>query len=63
MFLNDNNFGHEKISILVDNIPLMGFYIPTAGNPHKQNSRFCKEIREDNFRFWWRRVTINNIFG
>ena len=23
----------------------------TAGNPHKQNSRFCKEIREDNFRF------------
>jgi hypothetical protein len=28
----------------------------TAGNPHKQNSRFCKDIREDNFRFWWRRV-------
>ena len=28
----------------------------TAGNRHKQNSRFCKEIREDNFRFWWRRV-------
>ena len=28
----------------------------TAGNPHKQNSRFCKEICEDNFRFWWRRV-------
>jgi hypothetical protein len=28
----------------------------TAGNPHKQNSRFCKEIREDNFRFCWRRV-------
>jgi hypothetical protein len=27
----------------------------TAGNRHKQNSRFCKEIREDNFRFWWRR--------
>jgi hypothetical protein len=21
-----------------------------------QNSWFCKEIREDNFRFWWRRV-------
>ena len=31
-------------------------YINTAGNRHKQNSRFCKEIREDNFRFWWRRV-------
>ena len=30
--------------------------ISTAGNRHKQNSRFCKEIREDNFRFWWRRV-------
>ena len=30
--------------------------IYTAGNRHKQNSRFCKEIREDNFRFWWRRV-------
>ena len=28
----------------------------TASNRHKQNSRFCKEIREDNFRFWWRRV-------
>jgi hypothetical protein len=28
----------------------------TAGNRHKQNSRFCKEIREDNFRFWWRGV-------
>ena len=23
----------------------------TADNPHKQNSRFCKEIREDNFRY------------
>jgi hypothetical protein len=23
---------------------------------HKHNSRFCKEIREDNFRFLWRRV-------
>jgi hypothetical protein len=30
--------------------------IYTAGNRHKQNSWFCKEIREDNFRFWWRRV-------
>jgi hypothetical protein len=28
----------------------------TAGNRHKQNSWFCKEIREDNFRFRWRRV-------
>jgi hypothetical protein len=28
----------------------------TAGNRHTQNSWFCKEIREDNFRFWWRRV-------
>ena len=28
----------------------------TAGNRHKQNSRFYTEIREDNFRFWWRRV-------
>jgi hypothetical protein len=33
---------------------LNNFY--TAGNRHKQNSWFCKEIREDNFRFWWRRV-------
>ena len=24
----------------------------TAGNRHKQNSWFCKEIREYNFRFW-----------
>ena len=28
----------------------------TAGNRHKQKCWFCKEIREDNFRFWWRRV-------
>ena len=32
------------------------YIIYTAGNRHKQNSWFCKEIREDNFRFWWRRV-------
>ena len=32
------------------------FFIHTAGNRHKQNSQFCKEIREDKFRFWWRRV-------
>ena len=32
------------------------YSIYTAGNRHKQNSWFCKEIREDNFRFWWRRV-------
>ena len=30
--------------------------VVTAGNRHKQNSWFCKEIREDNFRFWWMRV-------
>jgi hypothetical protein len=34
----------------------LNIYLFTAGNWHKQNSRFCKEIREDNFRFWWRRV-------
>jgi hypothetical protein len=32
------------------------FNMSTAGNRHKQNSWFCKEIREDNFRFWWKRV-------
>ena len=35
----------------------------TAGNRHKQNSWFCKEIREDNFRFWWRRVHENASQG
>jgi hypothetical protein len=35
----------------------------TAGNRHKQNSRFCKEIREDNFRFWWRRVHEDALQG
>ena len=38
------------------NANLAVFQLYTAGNRHKQNSRFCKEIREDNFRFWWRRV-------
>ena len=32
------------------------FHHNTAGNRHKQNSWFCKEICEDNFRFLWRRV-------
>ena len=26
-------------------------YYYTAGNPHKEDSWFCKEIREDNFQF------------
>jgi hypothetical protein len=34
----------------------LSYYFNTAGNRHKQNSWFCKEIREDNFRFWWRIV-------
>ena len=34
----------------------VSLYYNTVGNRHKQNSRFCKELREDNFRFWWRRV-------
>jgi hypothetical protein len=38
-------------------------YLYTAGNRHKQNSRFCKEIREDNFRFWWRRVPEDTSQG
>ena len=33
-----------------------GYRLSTVGNRHKQNSWFCKEIREDNFRFWWRTV-------
>ena len=42
-------------------IVLHGYFLTdkdifTAGNRHKQNNWFCKEIREDNFRFWWRRV-------
>ena len=35
----------------------------TAGNRHKRSSRFCKEIREDNFRFWWRRVPEDTSQG
>ena len=37
--------------------------IYTAGNRHKQNSWFCKEIREDNFRFWLRRVHEDALQG
>ena len=36
--------------------PVTKYNNSTAGNRPKQNSWFCKEIREDNFRFWWRRV-------
>ena len=41
---------HHYLSLKVISLQI------TAGNRHKQNSWFCKEIREDNFRFWWRRV-------
>ena len=40
----------------VGDFPILYSPPVTAGNRHKQNSWFCKEIREDNFRFWWRRV-------
>ena len=43
----------------IQKIPVLN----TAGNRHKQNSRFCKEIREDNFRFWWRRVHEDASLG
>ena len=42
--------------VFFDNILVIIYLLVTAGNRHKQNSWFCKEIREDNFRFWWRRV-------
>ena len=45
----------ENEHVVLRNIP-MTYCSGTAGNRHKQNSWFCKEIREDNFRFWWRRV-------
>jgi hypothetical protein len=38
-----------------NNLEMFGSFVDTADNWHKQNSRFCKEIREDNFRFWWRK--------
>jgi hypothetical protein len=31
-------------------------YLYTAGNRNKQNSWFCKEMREDNFRILRRKV-------
>jgi hypothetical protein len=50
----------ENFAVLSKNIHYYfdnkNFIRYTAGNRHKQNSWFCKEIREDNFRFWWRRV-------
>ena len=46
----------NRSPITAQNMNRYDFRIDTAGNRHKQNSWFCKEIREDNFRFWWRRV-------
>jgi hypothetical protein len=45
-----------EVNIIYLEIQLNRRCLHTAGNRHKQNSWFCKEIREDNFRFWWRRV-------
>jgi hypothetical protein len=38
------------------NVDKIVFKMYSQYHRHKQNSWFCKEIREDNFRFWWRRV-------
>jgi hypothetical protein len=55
----ERRYGSVLIIVVLINFSLYSIpidYVYTAGNRHKQNSRFCKEIREDNFRFWWRRV-------
>ena len=56
--LNFNLYTGIQIMILIQPINFHStlYYIITAGNRHKQNNWFCKEIREDNFRFWWRKV-------
>jgi hypothetical protein len=46
--------------VFFDNFLVIIYLLVTAGNRHKQNSWFCKEIREDNFRFWWRYVHVKN---
>jgi hypothetical protein len=55
VYLNANNNTMNSRLLLFVREPGVA-YKYTAGNRHKQNSRFCKDIREDNFRFWWRRV-------
>ena len=47
-------FYFSLISFVFNNI--------TAGNPHKQNSRFCKEIREDNFLVEQLEITKKLLF-
>jgi hypothetical protein len=53
---NGELLGHSPILKRYPGLPTFNYRYITAGNRHKQNSWFCKEIREDNFRFWWRRV-------
>ena len=50
--------GNQYLAYFVmrENVDTLEIAYITAGNRHKQNSWFCKEIREDNFRFWWRKV-------
>ena len=55
--IKNHYFTRKKQQINLNfELALNNSVIITTGNRHKQNSRFCKEIREDNFRFWWRRV-------
>jgi hypothetical protein len=62
--LQDNNERTVRLESYIKNLELeKAEYentISTAGNRHKQNSWFCKEIREDNFRtIDFARVTLH----
>ena len=50
-FLKGNNAVSEHYIHFYVNVHLISINFLMAGNRHKQNSWFCKEIREDNFRF------------
>jgi hypothetical protein len=59
---NDNNFGYEKITILVDNIPLKRFYdisnlISNTGGEESTDTDSDADLDEDTpintrLRFW-----------
>ena len=48
---NGELLGHSPILKRYPGLPTFNYRYITAGNRHKQNSWFCKEIREDNFGF------------
>ena len=58
---NDNNFGYEKITIVVDNIPLSGKTVLFRGKKLKKPSRTLEEVSQAKKQYEQKRSNENKI--